>query len=134
VPEVSFRTIPEGGEDSCTFISWFLPTEEITKAFVAEMKAQNILAGNFYWYANNWHYIKQWQHLKEMKSLHNINEEQKAALAQLQDQDFSASDAVMSRCISTAISLLWTEEQIKEKGEKMVAAIKKALNEVSIGA
>lgn len=134
VPEVSFRAIPEGGEDSCTFISWFLPTEEITKAFVAEMKAQGILAGNFYWYANNWHYIKQWQHLKEMKSLHNINEEQKAALTQLQDQDFSASDAIMSRCISTSISLLWTEEQIKDKGEKIVAAIKKALSGASMGA
>jgi 8-amino-3,8-dideoxy-alpha-D-manno-octulosonate transaminase len=33
----------------------------------------------------------------------------------------------MSRCISTAISLLWTEEQIKEKGEKMVAAITEVL-------
>jgi 8-amino-3,8-dideoxy-alpha-D-manno-octulosonate transaminase len=32
---------------------------------------------------------------------------------------------VMSRCISTAISLLWTEEQTKEKAEKIVAAIKK---------
>jgi 8-amino-3,8-dideoxy-alpha-D-manno-octulosonate transaminase len=39
--------------------------------------------------------------------------------------DFAASDAVMSRCISTAISLAWTEEQIKEKGEKMVGVIKK---------
>ena len=132
VPEVSFRAIPEGGEDSCTFISWFLPTEDITKAFVAEMKTQGILAGNFYWYANNWHYIKQWQHLKEMKSLHNINEGQKAALSQLQDQDFSASDAIMSRCISTAISLLWTDEQIKDKGEKMVAAIRKVLSEASV--
>jgi 8-amino-3,8-dideoxy-alpha-D-manno-octulosonate transaminase len=133
IPEISFRVIPDGGEDSCSFISWFLPTEEMTKAVVAEMKAQGILAGNFYWYANNWHYIKQWQHLKEIKSLHNINPEQKAALAQLQDQDFSASDAIMSRCISTSISLLWTEEQIKEKGEKMVAAIKKVLSEVSVG-
>jgi len=132
VPEVSFRAIPEGGEDSCTFISWFLPTEDITKAFVAEMKTQGILAGNFYWYANNWHYIKQWQHLKEMKSLHNINEGQKAALSQLQDQDFSASDAIMGRCISTAISLLWTDEQIKDKGEKMIAAIRKVLSEASV--
>jgi 8-amino-3,8-dideoxy-alpha-D-manno-octulosonate transaminase len=33
----------------------------------------------------------------------------------------------MSRTVSTAISLLWTEEQIKEKGEKMLAAIIKAL-------
>ena len=40
-------------------------------------------------------------------------------------KNFSVSDAVMSRCISTAVSLLWTEEQIKEKGEKIVAAVKK---------
>jgi 8-amino-3,8-dideoxy-alpha-D-manno-octulosonate transaminase len=33
----------------------------------------------------------------------------------------------MSRCISTAISLTSTEEQLKEKGEKIVAAIHKAL-------
>ena len=33
----------------------------------------------------------------------------------------------MSRCISTSISLLWTEEQIREKGEKMVSAVKKVL-------
>lgn len=127
VPEVSFRVVPDESGDSCTFISWFLPTEEATKAVVAEMKAQGILPGNFYWYANNWHYIRQWQHLKEVTTLNNLNDEQKAALLQLQTQDFSASDAVMSRCISTSISLLWTEAQIKEKGEKMVAAIKKAL-------
>ncbi|HRH61613.1 MAG TPA: DegT/DnrJ/EryC1/StrS family aminotransferase, partial [Chitinophagaceae bacterium] len=44
VPEISFRAVPDESGDSCTFISWFLPTEEITKAVVAEMKAQGILA------------------------------------------------------------------------------------------
>jgi 8-amino-3,8-dideoxy-alpha-D-manno-octulosonate transaminase len=33
----------------------------------------------------------------------------------------------MSRCISTAISLSWTEEQIHEKGTKMVAVLQKVL-------
>jgi 8-amino-3,8-dideoxy-alpha-D-manno-octulosonate transaminase len=127
VPEVSFRVIPDPEGDSCTFLSWFLPTEAIAKAVVAELKAQNILAGNFYWYANNWHYIKQWDHLKNATALNNLNDAQKTALTKLQTQDFSASDAVMSRCISTAIGLLWTEGQIKEKGEKLVAAIKKVL-------
>lgn len=127
VPSVSFREIPDPSGDSCTFLSWFLPTENNTKAFVEEMKAQGILAGNFYWYANNWHYIKQWQHLKEVKSLYNLHAEQKNALQKLQTQNFSASDAIMSRCISTSISLLWTDEQIDEKGNKMVAAIKKSL-------
>lgn len=125
--EVSFRKIPDPAGDSCTFLSWFLPTEGITKAVVAELKAQGILAGNFYWYDNNWHYIRKWDHLKNNLSLHPVSETHQAAFRKLQTQDFSASDAVMSRCISTAISLLWTEEQVKEKGEKIVAIIKKVL-------
>jgi 8-amino-3,8-dideoxy-alpha-D-manno-octulosonate transaminase len=127
IPEISFRAIPEGGEDSCSFISWFLPTEELTKAVVAEMKEQGVLAGNFYWYVNNWHYIRKWDHLKQAVALHPISAEQKAALLKLGETLFPASDAIMSRCLSTAISLVWTEEQIQEKGEKMAAVIKKVL-------
>src|SRR5262249_52322656 len=112
---------------SCTFLSWFLPTEEITRAVVNELKAQNILAGNFYWYDNNWHYIRKWDHLKKVDSLNGLNSDQVAALKKISTQNFSASDAVMSRCISTAISLLWSEEQIKEKGEKIVGVIKSVL-------
>jgi 8-amino-3,8-dideoxy-alpha-D-manno-octulosonate transaminase len=127
VPEISFRAVPEGGEDSCTFLSWFLPSEDTTKAVVAEMKEQGILAGNFYWYVNNWHYISKWDHLKQAGTLHNINDEQKTALLSLAGKSFPASDAIMGRCISTSISLLWTDDQIKEKGEKIVAAVQKVL-------
>ena len=132
VPEISFRKIPDPSGDSCTFLSWFLPTEEITKAVVSELKAQNILAGNFYWYDNNWHYVRKWDHLKNISALHNLNAEQIAALKKLQSQDFSASDAIMNHCISTSISLLWTEEQIKEKGEKLVNVVKRILNKQTV--
>ncbi|TAG29822.1 MAG: DegT/DnrJ/EryC1/StrS family aminotransferase [Sphingobacteriia bacterium] len=127
VPAISFRVVPEGGEDSCSFLSWFLPTTEMMQAVVTELKEQGILAGNFYWYVNNWHYISKWDHLKNSITLGRISPEQEAALLQLKTTSFPTSDAIMGRCISTAISLVWTEEQIKEKGEKMVAAIKKAL-------
>jgi 8-amino-3,8-dideoxy-alpha-D-manno-octulosonate transaminase len=128
VPEVSFRHIPDPNGDSCSFISWFLPTEEITRAVVAELKAQGILAGNFYWYDNNWHYIRKWDHLKTATSLYPLHNAQREALMKLADQDFAASDAVMSRCISSSISLLWTDEQIKEKGEKIVSVVKSVLS------
>lgn len=127
VPEVTFRAIPDEKGDSCTFLSWFLPTEALTRAFVTEMKVQGILPGNFYWFDNNWHYIRKWDHLKNAATLNNLNEAQKTALAQLPTKDFAASNALLSRCISTAISLSWSEEQVQEKGEKMVAAIKKVL-------
>ena len=132
IPEITFRTIPDPAGDSCTFISWFLPTEEITLAVVAEMKAQNILAGNFYWYDNNWHYIRKWDHLKESASMHAFAPELKQALIENVNKDFTPSDAIMSRCISTSISLLWTEQQLQEKGEKMANVIKKILNESTV--
>ena len=134
IPEVSFRKVPDEAGDSCSFLSWFLPTEALTKAVIAEMKEQGILAGNFYWYANNWHYISKWDHLKNAATLNRLSDVQQQALLKLKDSSFAASDAVMSRCISTAISLLWTEEQIKEKGEKMVAAIKKVLASATVDA
>ena len=129
LPEISFRVIPDPEGDSCTFLSWFLPTEEITREVVASLKEQNILAGNFYWYDNNWHYIRKWDHLKTAASLHNISDAQKDALLKLNRQSFAASDAVMSRCISTSIGLLWTEEQIREKGGKMVDTVTKVLQQ-----
>jgi 8-amino-3,8-dideoxy-alpha-D-manno-octulosonate transaminase len=125
--EVSFRVIPDPAGDSCTFLSWFLPTEEITRAVVTELKEQGILAGNFYWFDNNWHYIRKWDHLKNATALHRLSDEQQKALTDLQTKDFSASDAVMGRCISTSISCLWSEDQLKEKGAKLVAAIKKVV-------
>ena len=127
VPEISFRVIPDPEGDSCTFLSWFLPTEDITRAVVAELKEQGILAGNFYWYDNNWHYIRKWAHLKTSATLSALHPDLKTAVIKNTTKEFAASDAVMGRCISTAISLLWSEEQIKEKGEKIVAVVKKVL-------
>lgn len=132
LPQVSFRRLPDPEGDSCTFLSWFLPTEEITRSVVAELKAQGILGGNFYWYDNNWHYIHKWDHLKKATALYALNEAQQTALLCLDTQDFAASDAVMSRCISTSISLLWTEEQVKEKGEKIVAVIQKVVKGLAV--
>ena len=132
IPEITFRKIHDESGDSCTFLSWFVPDGGIGASIVAELKAQNILAGNFYWFDNNWHYIRKWDHLKNNGFL---NAQSGALLQQLAkyDQPFAASDAVMSRCISTAISLTWTEEQAREKGEALKAAIKKVLGKKLAG-
>lgn len=128
VPEVSFRRIPDPEGDSCTFLSWFLPTEATTRAVVAELKEQGVLAGNFYWFDNNWHYIRKWDHLKNAVTLNRLHPDMRAAVIHHATKDFSASDAIMSRCISTAIGLLWTDEQIAAKGQQIVAAIKRVLS------
>jgi 8-amino-3,8-dideoxy-alpha-D-manno-octulosonate transaminase len=128
VPEITFRSIPDPEGDICSFLSWFLPTEAATRALIAELRQQGILAGNMYWYEHNWHYIRKWDHLKEAAALYRLSDAQQKALLALDKADFSASDRIISRCISTAIGLLWTEEQTREKGEKIVAAVKKVLS------
>jgi 8-amino-3,8-dideoxy-alpha-D-manno-octulosonate transaminase len=127
IPGVSFRRIPDPEGDSCTFLSWFLPGEELARAVVAELKARNVLAGNFYWFDNNWHYIKKWDHLKESITLNALHPELKKSVLHHANKQFAASDEVMSRCISTLINLSWTEQQLMEKGQALVSAIKKAM-------
>ena len=134
VPEISFRRIPDVAGDSCTFLSWFLPTAEITKAVVSKMKEKGILAGNFYWFDNNWHYIRKWDHLKNSITLNALHPDLKAQVMHHANKDFAPSDAIMGRCVSTAISLLWTPEQIQTKGEQMLDVIKQVLSEQAVKA
>lgn len=128
VPGISFRKVPDPEGDSYSFLSWFLPTQEATEKAIEAMKSAGILAGNFYWFANNWHYIRKWDHLKNAKSLYALSQEQQIALTNLQNANFAKSDAVMSRCISTAISLIWTEAQVHEKGAKFLEVLQAALS------
>ena len=134
VPEISFRTIPDPEGEIFSFLSWFLPTEEATRAVMAELKQQNAAAGNMYWYEHNWHYIRKWEHLTKVATLNRLNDAQEKALRALKTDGFPASDKVMGRCVSTSIGLLWTEEQTRERGEKIVAAVRKVLKAISLPA
>lgn len=128
IPGISFRRIPDPAGDNAAFLSWFLPTAEQTQKAVAALKEKGILAGNFYWFDNNWHYIRKWQHLKTAATLNKVNPLQQAALLNLANAKFEQSDAIMSRCVSTAISLSWTEEQIRQKGADMLQIITAAIS------
>lgn len=134
VPGVTFRKIHDEAGDSCTFLTWFLPDATTTAAVVEEMRSQNALAGNFYWFDNNWHYIRKWDHLKKDGFLNKQSEPLQTQLHKYATTPFKTSDAVMSRCISTAISLTWTEEQVQEKGDKIAGIIKQVLENKGVPA
>ncbi len=118
VEGVTFRRVPEGGVENYSFLNFFLPSEEITqKAHKALSEAG--VDGCFYWYTNNWHYIKGWEHLRNLKSLGNLSSEIKSQMQDLNNTDFSKSDAVMGRTISSLIKIGWTEKQVQERAVKM---------------
>ncbi|WP_303315271.1 DegT/DnrJ/EryC1/StrS family aminotransferase [Flavivirga abyssicola] len=123
IPEVTFRTVPEGGEESYAFLNFFLP--DLKKARkVSEMFKQHGVDACFHYYDNNWHYIRKWDHLTELKSLFPISEEVKKGLDYLKTKEFAQSDSYIARNISCLIKLSWTEEEVKSRATKMVEIIK----------
>lgn len=128
VPGIRFRVVPDPAGDSASFLTWFLPTREATEKAITAFKEAGIMAGNFYWFGNNWHFIKKWDHLKNATSLYPLSTNQQLALHKLQHADFSKSDAILCKCISTAISLVWTEEQVHEKGAKFLQVLHETLS------
>ncbi|RIV68584.1 DegT/DnrJ/EryC1/StrS family aminotransferase [Flagellimonas aequoris] len=126
IPEVVFRSVPEGGEENYSFLSFFLPTEELAKK-AHKALGENGVDGCFYWYTNNWHYYKKWDHLTQLKSLGSLPEEVKKALPYYSNSDFSASDHWMGRTISCLIKLSWSEKEMEERALKMVSVVQDTL-------
>ena len=123
---VTFRRVPEGGEENYSFLSFFLPTEELTQKAHKALSEAGVDAC-FYWYINNWHYINGWEHLRNLKSLGNLSSEVKNQMQDLNNTDFSKSDAVMGKTLSSLIKIGWTEKQVKERAEAMKKAISSVL-------
>ncbi|MFD2726382.1 DegT/DnrJ/EryC1/StrS family aminotransferase [Hyunsoonleella rubra] len=126
IPEVTFRTVPEGGVESCAFLNFSLPDLE-TATKVSQAFKENGVDACWNYYNNNWHYIRKWEHLKDLKSLHPISKEVKGGLKYLQTKSFEQSDHYIGRNISCLIKLSWTEEEVLERAKKMVEAIKASL-------
>ncbi|MBB6681294.1 DegT/DnrJ/EryC1/StrS family aminotransferase [Aequorivita sp. 609] len=119
---VTFRKVPEGGEENYSFLSFFLPNEDLTKKSHKALSDAGVDAC-FYWYTNNWHYINGWEHLRNQKSLGNLSSEVKNQMQDLNNTDFSKSHAVMSRTISSLIKIGWTEKEVQKRAEAMKQAI-----------
>lgn len=126
IPEVTFRTVPDGGEESYAFFNFFLPNLEIARKVSKGFK-ENGVDTCFHYFDNNWHYIRKWDHLKNLKSLFPISAEVKEGLEYLKTKEFTQSDHFIGRNISCLIKLSWTEEQVKERAEKMITIIRASI-------
>ncbi len=118
IPEITFRRVPDTGVENYSFLSFYLPSEELAKKVNKALKDGGIDVC-FYWFDNNWHYYRKWNHLKALQ--------ESGDLPAYSFSDFSLSDTYVSRNISCLIKLGWTEEEMKLRAEKMVAIVKEVL-------
>ena len=125
VEGITFRRLPDPDGDNAAFLSFFMPSAELTGVAATAIKAAGLPA--FYWYANNWHYIRQWHHLKDATALNPLLPAVREAITALSEQDFSASDAVMSRCLSVPISLNWSATDVQQKADTLVKAVESVM-------
>lgn len=122
---LTFRQLPDPAGDNASFLSFFLPNEATARAAVKAMQSKGLAA--FYWYDNNWHYIRKWDHFKHKRTLAPLPLEVQQQMVDYSQRSFPVSDGIMSRCISTPISLVWSEEELDERASKMREAIKTVL-------
>jgi 8-amino-3,8-dideoxy-alpha-D-manno-octulosonate transaminase len=127
IPEVTFRTVPEGGEESYAFLNFFLPDLETARTVMAGFK-ENGIDVCFHYYDNNWHYIRKWEHLKDLKSLYPISQEVRDGMQYLATKTFEQSDHYIARNISCLIKMSWTAEELHNRAAKMREVILSAIS------
>ncbi|MCX5879603.1 MAG: DegT/DnrJ/EryC1/StrS family aminotransferase [Deltaproteobacteria bacterium] len=123
IDQIAFRNIPDPEGETATFLTFFLPTAQKTRAFSKAMAEAG--AGAIYWHENYWHYYEQWEHLLEGKSLMRTGYPFKTESGQVRRS--YAKDAlpktadILSRTLSIAINI-HMDQQIP----KILSAIEKA--------
>ena len=124
VEGITFRTVPEGGEESYAFLNFFLDDLETAQKVSQSFKTNGIDVC-FHYFDNNWHYIRKWEHLKTQKSLFPLSQEVKDGLSYLTDKTFEKSDHYIGRNLSCLIKLSWTEAEVKQRAQTMSKLIRK---------
>ena len=123
IPEVSFRRVPKNGVENYSFLSFFLPTEEMAKKTIKAF-SENGVDACFYWFNNNWHYYRKWEHLKDLNSLNGFSKELREGLPNYNMSYFSKSDQWVGRNISCLIKLGWKDEEVTSRAEKMANVLR----------
>lgn len=126
VEGVTFRHMDDPEGDSGTFLNFFLPSTESAQA-VMDQFAKDGVGGCNYWFSNMYHFINQWDHIFELKTPYKLPIHELGAPQDYKNLELPKSQEVVGRLISLGVRGTWTEAEMTELGNKMVAAIKKVL-------
>lgn len=126
VEGVTFRHMDDPEGDSGTFLNFFLPSTESAQA-VMDQFAKDGVGGCNYWFSNMYHFINQWDHIFELRTPYKLPIHELGAPQDYKNLELPKSQEVVGRLISLGVRGTWTEAEMTELGNKMVAAIKKVL-------
>ena len=124
VDGVTFRRVPDGGEENYSFLNFFMPNQELARKAHTALGAAGV-DGCFYWFDNNWQDYRKWEHLSNKKSLGRLPSEVLNRLPEYTKSDFSNSDHWVGRTISCLIKLSWSEQEVQTRAKKMVEALRR---------
>lgn len=122
-PEIKLRKVPDDKGDSCTFISFIMPNENLARDAAAGFAEEGV-DGTFYWYDNNWHYIRNWHHILNLKTAMPIPQINLPNLPDYKNIELPQSNNIMSRTISMAIKLSWTDAELEKRCERIRKVLK----------
>ncbi len=126
LPGIAFRQLPDPEGDSATFLTFFMPDLQRARQAVKAL-AEVGVDGCFHWYDNNWHYIRKWNHFHGMKASARLAVQAMANCPDYSSLSMPASDAIMERAISMQIKLGWTPQQLDQRVQATVKALKTIL-------
>jgi 8-amino-3,8-dideoxy-alpha-D-manno-octulosonate transaminase len=126
IPGLTFRKLSDEHGDSATFLNFFVPSKAIAEKLFAQFAADGV-GGAANWYKNMYHYINQWDHVKKMSFPAKLAIHDLGAPQDYNNLKLPKTEDVISRLISLSISCKWTDAELKEYGDKLVASIKKVM-------
>lgn len=126
VDGITFRHMHDPEGDSGTFLNFFLPTQELAQKAMDQFAADGI-GGFNYWYTNMYHFINQWDHIKNKKSAFKVPMHELDGPQDYNKLDIPNAQNVVGRLISLGIRGTWTEAELQEFGDQMVASLRKVL-------
>jgi len=123
---ITFRQMDDPEGDSGTFLNFFLPTQELTQKAMDQFAADGV-GGFNYWYTNMYHFINQWDHITNKDSAVKLPYHELECPQDYNNLDIPNAQNVVGRLISLGIRGTWTESELQEFGDKMVASLNKVL-------
>jgi len=129
IPGVNFREILDPEGDTCTFLTFNLPSADKAIAVRDILAAEG--AGPVYWYDNTWHYYPQWEHLMGGKTTFQSGwpfcEPTGSDRCSFTPEALPKSDELMSRTLS-----YWMTINMDQQIEKIVRGAEKAAEKLAV--